>query len=39
MNTTLGLLSDDGLRQGCWTFERHVDIDYEGVPVSPYCLS
>ncbi len=19
------------------TFERHIDIDYEGMPVSPYC--
>ena len=23
--------------KGARTFERHVDIDYEGVPVSPYC--
>lgn len=22
---------------GARTFERHVDIEYEGVPVSPYC--
>jgi sialic acid synthase SpsE len=22
---------------GARTFERHVDIDYEGVPISPYC--
>nr|WP_278254247.1 N-acetylneuraminate synthase family protein [Sphingobium sp. BYY-5] len=23
--------------KGARTFERHIDIDYEGVPVSPYC--
>ncbi len=23
--------------KGARTFERHVDIDYQGVPVSPYC--
>ncbi len=23
--------------KGARTFERHVDIDFEGVPVSPYC--
>ena len=23
--------------KGARTFERHVDIEYEGVPVSPYC--
>jgi N-acetylneuraminate synthase len=23
--------------KGARTFERHIDIDYQGVPVSPYC--
>ena len=23
--------------KGARTFERHIDIDYEGVPVTPYC--
>jgi N-acetylneuraminate synthase len=23
--------------KGARTFERHIDIDYEGVPVAPYC--
>jgi sialic acid synthase SpsE len=23
--------------KGARTFERHIDIDFEGVPVSPYC--
>ena len=23
--------------KGARTFERHIDIDYDGVPVSPYC--
>ena len=23
--------------KGARTFERHIDIDYEGMPVSPYC--
>jgi N-acetylneuraminate synthase len=23
--------------KGARTFERHIDIEYEGVPVSPYC--
>src|SRR3546814_8542122 len=23
--------------KGARTFDRHIDIDYEGVPVSPYC--
>jgi len=23
--------------KGACTFERHIDIDFEGVPVSPYC--
>jgi N-acetylneuraminate synthase len=26
-----------GYAKGARTFERHVDIQYEGVPVSPYC--
>jgi sialic acid synthase SpsE len=25
--------------KGARTFERHIDIDHEGVPVSPYCTS
>ena len=25
--------------KGARTFERHVDIDFEGAPVSPYCTS
>jgi len=24
--------------KGARTFERHVDIDFEGVPVAPYCI-
>lgn len=23
--------------KGARTFERHIDIDYSNVPVSPYC--
>ena len=23
--------------KGARTFERHVDVDHDGVPVSPYC--
>ena len=26
-----------GYAKGARTFERHIDIDYNGVPVSPYC--
>ena len=25
--------------KGARTFERHIDIDYEGVPISPYCTT
>lgn len=46
-NTTIGFSTHEmtdwsssimiAYAKGARTFERHVDIDYEGAPVSPYC--